>query len=313
VAVAAYTQRQQTPALDRFNLQTTIAVINGKGGVGKTTLTANLGGILAASGWRVLLVDLDPQGNLGLDLGYRGTQDDDCGRELSTSLLTAGHLPVPLRGVRPNLDVLVGGQALEGAAAQLLMQAMHDTTAARLSLARALSLIASDYDIVMIDCPPASEVLQSAAVAAAKFVLIPVKQDTVSLGGLEITASRIEQVDDLNPELDLLGVILFDSGTGETRVRRHFLDEVVEILRAESERERSFPTLLRHASAAASRARREGLLVHELEQQVNNAEPWYDRVKKNLADAGTQSAIDVAGDLQAIAAELVWRLAARGI
>ena len=73
-------------ALDRTALERVIAVINGKGGVLKTTVTANIGGMLANNGYRVLLVDLDPQGNLAEDLGYTDDDRDDTGRALAQAL-----------------------------------------------------------------------------------------------------------------------------------------------------------------------------------------------------------------------------------
>lgn len=73
--------------LDRAALSRVIACINGKGGVLKTTLVANIGGLLASSGYRVLLVDLDPQGNLAEDLGYTGDDRDDEGRALAQALM----------------------------------------------------------------------------------------------------------------------------------------------------------------------------------------------------------------------------------
>src|ERR1700712_5236535 len=89
--------------VDRTQLERTIAVINGKGGVQKTTVAANVGGLLAASGYRVLLVDMDPQGNLAEDLGYTGGEIDDAGQALAASLTFGGPL-VPATEVRQNLD-----------------------------------------------------------------------------------------------------------------------------------------------------------------------------------------------------------------
>ncbi len=85
-------------------LQRSIAVSNGKGGVGKTSVASHLAGIAAAAGWKVLAVDLDPQGNLGQDLGYYQADRGDSGRSLSDAVIDGTEL-VPLRDVRPNLDV----------------------------------------------------------------------------------------------------------------------------------------------------------------------------------------------------------------
>ena len=81
-----------------------IAFANGKGGVGKTSLTANFAGLAANAGWRVLAVDLDPQGNLGSDLGYDQADNGDDGRELLDSIVNR-RVPQPIKEIRPNLDV----------------------------------------------------------------------------------------------------------------------------------------------------------------------------------------------------------------
>ncbi|MGL5828951.1 MAG: ParA family protein, partial [Angustibacter sp.] len=85
----------------------TIAVVNGKGGVGKTTITANVGGLLASSGHRVLLVDMDPQGNLAEELGYTNSEINDEGLALAQSLAFGAPL-TPVENIRKGLDVIVG-------------------------------------------------------------------------------------------------------------------------------------------------------------------------------------------------------------
>src|SRR5690606_31484991 len=91
----------------RLVLDNTVAVVNSKGGVGKTSIVANVAATAALGGWRTLAIDLDPQGNLARDLGYRDRSDDGCG--LLEAVMTAS--PVrPLTGVRPGLDVVAGGR-----------------------------------------------------------------------------------------------------------------------------------------------------------------------------------------------------------
>nr|AAR27481.1 putative plasmid partition protein ParA [Leifsonia xyli subsp. cynodontis] len=307
--------------MDRKNLQRVVAVINGKGGVGKTTITANVGGLLALSGWKVLIADLDYQANLGLDLGYQGSAGDDDGLGLAQAL-AYGVRPAILKDVRPNLDVIVGGGHVDGAAAALVSKAAQGKlNDARLSVAAMLDQVAGEYDIVLIDCPPGNDMLQSAAVAAARYVLIPVKTDDGSLGGMRITAGRLEQVIDLNPEMDLLGVIVFGSGTAATNVRREFTSQIVEALggavagdemRAEIEG-LVFDSFLRHSEATAKKARGSGLLVHELDDRVKAAPKFWEQLKAGIKpqSAGPASAEGVADDLQAIAAELVARIQAK--
>ena len=114
-----------------------VAVINGKGGVLKTTLTANIGGLLAHSGYHVLLVDLDPQGNLAEDLGYTETSTDDEGAALARGLIVGGDIEV-VKDVRPNLDVLPGGTKLEEATAALVAVRVRARLAAAGSSSQAL-------------------------------------------------------------------------------------------------------------------------------------------------------------------------------
>ena len=256
-------------AFDRSALQRVCAIINGKGGVGKTTLTANLGGLLALGGWHVLLVDLDFQGDLGRDLGYRGTDRDDDGNGLSKALQFTDDPPRILRDVRPNLDIISGGSQVEGAAAALSAKsARMGPQAAHLSVAAMLSHVAGDYDIVLLDCPPSNEVIQSAAVAAARYVVIPTRTDSAGIDGLASTAARFDGVIDLNPDLDLLGVIIFDSGTSATTVRADAARDIAARLGVEHAEDLIFTGYVRHAEAVARAARDKGLLVRRAGRRV---------------------------------------------
>ncbi|NQX37088.1 ParA family protein [Herbiconiux sp. VKM Ac-2851] len=301
--------------IDRSVLQRTVAVINNKGGVGKTTLTTNVGGLLAASGWRVLIVDLDHQGNAGLDLGYRNTEKDDDGANLLKALIMNEQLhPVE---VRPNLDVVVGGSLLENANGPQPTSASKRGDA-RLSVARALEPIAGDYDIILLDCPPSSDVIQSAAVAAARYVLVPVKTDRASLEGLALTANRLSAIYQLNPDIDLLGIVLFSSTTSAVKVREEFIGQIVEVLVSDDagseERDAAkksiFDNFVRNAEAVANSARNKGVLVHELDEQVRKADKWWVSLRKGepAKRVGPASSKSVADDLQAITQELVARL-----
>jgi len=215
------------PALNRTALDRVIAVINGKGGVLKTTLTANIGGMLANNGYRVLLVDLDPQGNLAEDLGYTDDDRDDTGRALAQALMFGGGA-APIREVRPNLDVFAGGPALDQATAGLAAKANKDPDGAKLAVAHLLEPIAGDYDMILIDCPPGDETLQTAAVAAARWALVPVKSDKSSRKGLGAVAARLDAVIGVNPTLDLLGVVLVDVGTSAHVVQREAREHIAE-------------------------------------------------------------------------------------
>lgn len=296
-----------TEPIDRSQLQRVIAVINGKGGVLKTTITANVGGMLAVNGWRVLLVDLDPQGNLAEDLGYTDTDNDDNGRALAQAL-SFGSAVAPVRNIRPNLDVLVGGSELDGATAALAAKGTKNPDASKLALATLLEPIAGEYDVILLDCPPGDETLQTAAVAAARYALVPVKSDKSSRKGLIAVAARLDAVLGVNPQLDLLGVVLVDVGTTATAVQREARQNVAELFGADTSI--VFDATVRHSEATAQATRERGMLVYELDADNATAPKWFEIVRGDAAARGLapKTASSVADDLAAVTQELVTRI-----
>jgi chromosome partitioning protein len=295
--------------IDRDSLERVIAVINGKGGVLKTTLTANIGGMLASSGYKVLLVDLDPQGNLAEDLGYTDTAEDDQGQSLAQALLFGGGVK-PISNVRENLDVLVGGAALDSATAGLMAKGNKDPDAAKLAVAHILEPIAQNYDMILIDCPPGDETLQTAAVAAARWALVPVKTDKSSRKGLTAVAARLDAVLSINPTLDLLGVVLVDTGTSSHVIQREARAHIAELFN--SAHEIAFTATVRHSEATAQATRERGLLVQELDESVRKGPKWYEVARGTaIAQAlSPRTASSVADDLFAITQEVVARVTA---
>lgn len=294
---------------DRTGLERVCAFVNGKGGVLKTTLTANMGGLLAVSGWRVLLVDFDPQGNLGLDLGYRhDSERDDDGKGLAQSLMFDAPLR-PLKDVRPNLDVIPGGNHLDQAAAGLVSLAGKDGRKAKLALAAALSPLADQYDIIFIDCPPGNEPLQLAALGAAAQIIVPTKTDRGGREGLLGVAKRLDSVIDVNPGIDLLGVIIAATSSSAKSVQRAVREAIED---AFGTGDVLFENMVRHAESPAHAVRERGVLIHELEEQINSGPKWYE-VLRGTAKAGPsqpRSAGNVAEDLHRVTQELVARLEA---
>jgi chromosome partitioning protein len=205
----------------------TIACANQKGGVGKTTTVVNLGSYLAIFGERVLIVDLDPQGNatsgLGLDRNaiersiYDGIVDGASLRDLI--------VPGPVEG----LDVVPSAIALAGAEVEL---APVEGRERRLS--RLLDEVANDYDYILIDCPPSLGLLTVNALTAAGSVLIPLQCEYYALEGLTQLLATLDLIrDHLNPDLDIKGLVLtmFDGRTKlssdvANEVRRHLGDHV---------------------------------------------------------------------------------------
>lgn len=298
----------QIVSADTYDRERVIAFINGKGGVMKTTLSANVGGLAAASGYRVLIVDFDPQGNLAEDLGYTETDRDDHGRALAAAL-TFGGAVEPVRGVRENLDVLTGGVHLEQATAALASKAAKDPHGAKLALAALLKPLASDYDLIIIDCPPGDETLQNAALAAARWAVVPIKSDASSRKGLAAVAHRLDAVLEINPSLDLLGVILVGVGKSATAVQERARKLVAEAFQDDSV---LFGGVVRHSEATAQATRERGLLVHELDDAVRKGPKWYEviRGEAQAQSLAPKSSGSVADDLLAITQEMIARITA---
>lgn len=295
-------------AVDRTELDRVIAFINGKGGVGKTTLCANTAGTMARSGYKVLVVDIDPQGNLGLDLGYADGEKDDAGKSLSAALQELTTSVTVHKDIREKLDVIVGGAALHGAAAALA--APRRGKDVRDSLARVLAPIASEYDVILIDCPPGNESLQSAAMGAARWVIAPSRADEGTARGLSELADRLHDVLGVNPNVELLGIALFDLEKSATRVEAEARRMVTDIVGSEDV---LFKASIRHSVSVAQQARRFGKLASELDEFAQSQPAWWE-IRRGNAEAGervTRSASNVAEDMHSFTVEMMERLIER--
>ncbi|MGR7028188.1 ParA family protein [Geodermatophilus sp. URMC 62] len=281
-----------------------LAFVNGKGGVGKTSLVANLAGLYAGGGYKVLIVDLDPQGNVGNDLGYIGAGRSDDGKAL-VSAISTGHAIIPLTNVRPNLDVACGGEQLDELSDALEAGHGGGVTA----LAAALAQVAESYDLVLIDCPPGNKPLQRLGLAAARWLVIPTKSDDGSRLGLAKVARLFTEIrEEVNPWIELLGVVLFGVGSTATRVQNSVRADLGQDLDNPGI---VFISTIRHAEAAAYDARKRGQLMHELERDVATAPKWHERFKTGRkAETLAASAGTVAGDYQRLAEELIDRIVA---
>ena len=199
--------------------QRIIAIVNQKGGVGKSTTAVNLGTSLALLGKTVLLVDLDPQGNTtsGLGIDKRALVDDVYGVLLGGTAIRTVITKTEVAG----LDVVPATINLAGAEIELVSTLARETR-----LKRALEDVANDFDYVLIDCPPSLGLLTLNALTAANEVLIPVQAEYYALEGLSALTSVVGRIREaLNPQLRITGVLvtMFD---GRTRLASEVLDEV---------------------------------------------------------------------------------------
>jgi chromosome partitioning protein len=179
-----------------------IAIANQKGGVGKTTTTINLATAIAATKKKVLIIDLDPQGNASTGLGI-----DRSAREVNSYHVLIGEaqladavLPTPI----PGLAVVPSGIDLSGAEIELVEMERREQ---RLALALETSL--ASYDYVLIDCPPSLSLLTLNALVAAHSVMVPLQCEFFALEGVSHLVKTIDRVRQaLNPGLELQGIVL---------------------------------------------------------------------------------------------------------
>jgi len=204
-----------------------LAITNQKGGVGKTTTGVNLAASLAATRQRVLLVDLDPQGNATMGSGIeKRTLQQTIYQVL---LGEAGIGDVRVRSTNGNYDVVPANRELAGAEVELVDLEQRETR-----LKSALATLVQEYDFVLIDCPPALNLLTVNGLCAAHAVLIPMQCEYYALEGLSDLVETIKKVRaHLNPELEIDGLLrtMFDSRNTlaqqvSAQLQEHFGDKL---------------------------------------------------------------------------------------
>lgn len=186
-----------------------ISIANNKGGTGKTTTAVNLGAALAFNDFSILEVDLDPQGNLSINLGV---EIDELSQTIYDVLLNPESYPLHqvIRTVRQNLDLVPANIDLSGATVELMDEISRESI-----LKRALLNLKKDYDFILVDCPPNLGLLTLNALTAADLVIVPVQTEYLAMRSIKELMSIIDKVRErTNPKLDMkLLCTMFDRRT----------------------------------------------------------------------------------------------------
>ncbi|EAT11285.1 ParA family protein [Bermanella marisrubri] len=203
-----------------------IAIANQKGGVGKTTTTVNLSASLVATKRKVLVIDLDPQGNATMGSGVNK-------HELESSIYDVLVDDMPARDAivktdPAGYDILPANGDLTAAEVQLI-----DMDGKESRLRNALDPLVDDYDYIVIDCPPSLNMLTVNAFVAAHGIIIPMQCEYYALEGLTALMNTIERIQQINPELRIDGLLrtMYDPRTSLTtdvsaQLINHFGDQV---------------------------------------------------------------------------------------
>lgn len=208
-----------------------IAIANQKGGVGKTTTTVNLSACVAQLGKRVLLMDLDPQGNSTSGLGIQKNETEMSLYEvlIEEADPSAAVLPTEI----DTLKLLPASISLAGAEVELVSMSQREQ-----QLKRAIAALSDEFDYVFMDCPPSLGLLTLNALTAADALLIPIQCEYFALEGLSQLMNTVKMVRrGLNPDLEIEGVVLtmFDGRTNLSaqvvaEVKRFFKDKVFDTI-----------------------------------------------------------------------------------
>jgi len=279
-----------------------LAVINQKGGVGKTTTAANLGSAMGAAGRRVLLVDLDPQAHLTMCYGIEPGQGGEDKPNIYDVLTDSVPLGQAIVNVRPNVDIVPAYIDLAGAETELV-----NAVGREVILRDAISAVSESYDIALIDCPPSLGLLTINALVASEEVLIPLQAHFLALQGLSKLLDTVTLVKRrITPIIRISGIVfcMFDGGT---RLASEVVEDVQQFLGAS----RNTDCAWSDARIYSTRIRRNiklaespsyGQTVHDYAPTSNGAADYNSLAGEIMAEwFGDQSApesADVVGEVQ---------------
>jgi cellulose biosynthesis protein BcsQ len=286
-------EAQDDHAVDRQVL----VIVNGKGGVGKSSVASAISVALADAGKKVLLMELDEQGNNGEDLGFNAGELNDNGAAQAAAILEGKPL-VPTGAARPNLFVIPGGDHIEEIVEELYCQrrrakATPDDESWMGMYAAAIDPLRDEFDLIVLDVAPGSEVLQMQALMAGDMVLIPSKSDPSSRKGLRTVSDRFAAARQHNAMLKLLGVVLFSTNTSATKVQKKIRANLESDLQGHAP---VFRQRIRQVEAAAVYAREQGKVPQEL------------AADDDLDPGVATSMIGLSTDYQSLAIEVLQRI-----
>ena len=251
-----------------------IAIANQKGGVGKTTTTINLSACLAEAGKKVLVIDLDPQGNTTSGFGLEKTEMEHTVYELMLDQCTIKESISQIDQL-PNLQVIPSNVNLVGAEIELLGINEKDYI-----LKNAVDYIRDDYDFVIIDCPPSLNMLTVNAMTTADGILVPIQCEYYALEGIAQLIRTIELVHErLNDKLVIDGVV-FTMYDARTKLSAEVIDTVKENLQA-----RIYNTIIPR-NVRLAEAPSHGLPIHLYDSKSTGAESYRNLAKEVMGVAG---------------------------